>query len=50
MAGPRPSDPEIADAQWFDIDALPALPGTISIARKLIDATVERLRASRSFD
>ena len=40
----RPSDEEIADAQWFDIDALPALPTTISIARKLIDATVARLR------
>src|SRR4051812_41129781 len=40
----RPSDEEIADAQWFDIDALPTLPTTISIARKLIDATVARLR------
>jgi NAD+ diphosphatase len=41
----RPGDEEIADAQWFDIDALPALPMSVSIARRLIDATVARLRA-----
>ena len=29
---------EIEDARWFKIDALPPLPATISIARKLIDA------------
>ena len=29
---------EIEDARWFTIDALPQLPATISIARKLIDA------------
>ncbi len=40
----RPADEEIADAQWFDIDALPALPTNVSIARRLIDATVARLR------
>jgi NAD+ diphosphatase len=40
----HPADEEIADAQWFDIDALPALPTNISIARRLIDATVARLR------
>jgi NAD+ diphosphatase len=40
----HPGDEEIADAQWFDIDALPALPTNISIARRLIDATVARLR------
>ena len=28
---------EIADAQWFTRDALPQVPGGISIARKLID-------------
>jgi len=31
---------EIVDAQWFRRDALPQLPGGISIARKLIDAWV----------
>ena len=40
----RPSDEEIADAQWFSIDALPQLPTTVSISRHLIDATVARLR------
>ena len=44
----RPSDEEIADAQWFALDALPALPPGISIARRLIDATVARLRATGS--
>ena len=41
----RLDDPEIEDARWFAIDALPALPTRISIARRLIDATVERLRS-----
>jgi len=31
---------EIADAQWFSIDALPILPPRVSIARRLIDAWV----------
>jgi len=39
----RPCDAEIADVQWFSIDALPQLPGLVSISRKLIDATVARL-------
>ena len=39
----RPCDEEIVDAQWFSIDALPRLPVPVSIARKLIDATVARL-------
>jgi len=43
----RPGDEEIADARWFDIDALPALPTTVSIARRLIDATVARLRGGQ---
>ena len=42
----RPCDAEIADVQWFSIDALPQLPGLVSISRKLIDATVARLAAS----
>ena len=43
----HPCDDEIADAQWFSIDALPQLPSPISVSRKLIDATVERLRQAR---
>ncbi len=34
---------EIAEARWFHVDALPDLPSTISIARRLIDATAARL-------
>lgn len=41
----RLDDAEIAEARWFSIDALPKLPSSISIARRLIDATVERLRS-----
>ena len=33
----RPEEAEIADAQWFTRDALPELPGRLSIARRLID-------------
>jgi NAD+ diphosphatase len=43
----RPCDAEIADAQWFSIDALPQLPSPISVSRKLIDATIGRLRQAR---
>ena len=36
---------EIEDARWFNINELPErLPSTISIARKLIDATLGKLR------
>jgi NAD+ diphosphatase len=42
----RPCDAEIADVQWFSIDALPQLPSPVSISRKLIDATVARLRVA----
>jgi NAD+ diphosphatase len=38
------ADAEIADARWFALDALPPLPPNVSIARRLIDATVARLR------
>jgi NAD+ diphosphatase len=38
----RPCDAEIADVKWFAIDALPQLPGPVSISRQLIDATVAR--------
>jgi len=37
---------EIMDAQWFSVDELPDIPPSISIARRLIDATVARLRRS----
>lgn len=41
-----PNGHEIADASWFDGDALPQLPPRISIARALIDDTLTRLRAN----
>ena len=41
----RLDDPEIEDARWFALGALPKLLPSVSIARRLIDATVERLRA-----
>jgi NAD+ diphosphatase len=40
-----PDPSEIADARWFDVDALPDLPTRVSIARRLIDTTVAQLRA-----
>jgi NAD+ diphosphatase len=40
----RCEDAEIAEARWFAADALPARPPSLSIARRLIDATAERLR------
>ena len=42
----RPDQTEIAEARWFRFDAVPKLPPSISIARRLIDATVERLARS----
>lgn len=41
----RCEDAEIAEARWFPADALPYLPPSLSIARRLIDATAARLRA-----
>ena len=41
----RPQESELADARFFDIDALPDLPPPLSVAGALIDATVARLRA-----
>jgi NAD+ diphosphatase len=38
-----PDVTEIADARWFACDAMPALPPSVSIARRLIEATVARL-------
>jgi NAD+ diphosphatase len=40
-----PDASEIADARWFGVDALPDLPSPVSIARRLIDTTVARLRS-----
>jgi NAD+ diphosphatase len=40
----NPDPAEIADAQWFELDALPQLPPRLSIARALIDSTIARLR------
>jgi NAD+ diphosphatase len=39
-----PEAGEIEAAAWFDIDHLPVLPNPISIARRLIDATIEDIR------
>ncbi len=38
---------EIEAAQWFRVDSPPDLPNPISIARRLIDATVAAIRAER---
>jgi len=40
-----PQQDEIEAADWFTLDALPILPNPISIARRLIDATIERMRS-----
>ena len=40
----RCDDSEIAEARWFDAAELPSRPPSLSIARRLIDATAERLR------
>ncbi|MDH5246870.1 MAG: NAD(+) diphosphatase [Betaproteobacteria bacterium] len=39
----QPDATEIAEARWFAWDAVPALPPSISISRRLIEATVARL-------
>ena len=41
----RPQETEIEAAEWFDIFQLPKLPSKISIARRLIDAASETMRA-----
>jgi NAD+ diphosphatase len=40
----RPCDDEIVDARWFGLEELPQLPNPVSIARVLINSTIERLR------
>ncbi|MFO1313131.1 MAG: NAD(+) diphosphatase [Burkholderiales bacterium] len=42
----RIDDAEIAEARWFHVDELPKLPMSVSIARRLIDATAARLRSA----
>lgn len=42
----RLDDEEIAEARWFHVDELPRLPMSVSIARRLIDATAARLRSA----
>jgi NAD+ diphosphatase len=39
----RPDGVEIEEACWFDADALPKLPPSISISRRLIDTVAGRL-------
>jgi NAD+ diphosphatase len=46
VAGEIIPDPaEIEAAGWFSLQNLPVLPNKISIARRLIDATIARMRA-----
>jgi len=42
----RCDDAEIAEARWFAADAMPPLPPSVSIARRLIDETAARLRTA----
>lgn len=42
-----PAEDEIAEAAWFDVEALPTIPPTISIAGRLIRAVAEELRARK---
>ncbi len=46
----HPQETEIEDADWFDVFQLPQLPSKISIARRLIDAAVESMRAESGHD
>jgi NAD+ diphosphatase len=39
-----PNPTEIEEARWFHVDALPNLPPSLSIARRLINATAQKLR------
>jgi NAD+ diphosphatase len=41
----KPDETEIAEARWFPWDGVPNLPPSISISRRLIEATVARLAA-----
>jgi NAD+ diphosphatase len=43
-----PEPGEIEAAAWFDLDHLPVLPNRISIARRLIDATIVQIRSEKA--
>jgi NAD+ diphosphatase len=43
-----PEPGEIEAAAWFDIERLPVLPNRISIARRLIDATIAQIRSEKA--
>jgi len=43
-----PEPGEIEAAAWFDLDHLPVLPNRISIARRLIDATIAQMRSEKA--
>jgi NAD+ diphosphatase len=45
-----PEPGEIEAAAWFDLDHLPLLPNRISIARRLIDAAIARIRFGTTVD
>ena len=45
-----PDPSEIEAAGWFDLDHLPVLPNKISIARRLIDATIARSEPAQRGD
>ena len=40
---------EIADARWFSVDALPNLPGKISISRQLIESALAELGGAANY-
>jgi NAD+ diphosphatase len=44
----KPDGHEIVEAAWFDEGNLPQLPPRISIARALIDDTLQRFRNARA--
>lgn len=44
----RIDEKEIVDAQWFDIDKLPTTPPTFSIAGRLIEETLRRIKQARA--
>jgi NAD+ diphosphatase len=46
--GDRAEAGEIEAAAWFDLDHLPVLPNRISIARRLIDATIAQIRSEKA--
>lgn len=47
VAGELVLDPtEIAEAGWFRADALPSIPGRISIAGRLIKSFVDKFRST----